>query len=81
MEVGDQFAINVYKISEQFYNFIDVLETQGDSSFGPFSSPPVNVKGNCINITDENHYPYGYFRLNQTSLQPILLNNNNPLCI
>ncbi len=63
----DEFQIAVYKISEQFYNFINVLEAQGDSGFGPFSSPPVNVKGNCINTTNKAHYPYGYFGLNQMS--------------
>ena len=65
---NDEFQITVYKVSEQFYNFINVLEAQGEGNFGPFSSPPVNVKGNCINTTNEAHYPYGYFGLNQISV-------------
>jgi hypothetical protein len=68
-KVGDQFIISVTKVSKQFYNFINVLEEQEDSGFGPFSSPPVNVKGNCINTTNESHYPYGYFGLNQISTE------------
>lgn len=67
LEVNDEFTILVSKISSQFYNFINVLEQQGDSS-GPFSTPPVNVKGNCINTTNESNYPYGYFGLNQISV-------------
>jgi len=65
MEVGDEFLVKVYKVSEQFYNFINVLEAQGEESFGPFSSPPVNVKGNCINTTNPDNYAFGYFRLTQ----------------
>ena len=69
MLAGDEFQISVYKISEQFFNFINILEEQGDSGFGPFSSPPANVKGNCINTTKAAHYPYGYFGLNQISTE------------
>ena len=69
LKIDDVITINVYKISQQFYNFISVLEEQGDAGFGAFSSPPVNVKGNCINTTKVSHYPYGYFGLNQISIE------------
>ena len=69
LKIDDVITINVYKISQQFYNFISVLEEQGDAGFGNFSSPPVNVKGNCINTTKKSHYPYGYFGLNQISAE------------
>jgi hypothetical protein len=62
--VNDEFEIALYSISENFYNFIELLDEQADSNIGPFSSPPVNVKGNCINTADnEANYPYGYFSL------------------
>ncbi len=63
--VDDVFNLKVYKITTQFYNFLDVLEQQADANFGPFASPPVNVKGNCVNTTKAAHYPYGYFSLNE----------------
>jgi len=66
-EINDQFDITIYKISERFYNFIEVLVAQADAGVGPFASPPVNVKGNCINTTNESNYPYGYFSLNQVN--------------
>ncbi len=67
LQAGDSIDISLYKISKQFYNFIYVLEEQAGSGHGPFSSPPVNVKGNIINTTKEDHYPYGYFGLGQVS--------------
>lgn len=59
--VDDIFTIEIYSISEQFNVFLNLLEQQAGESHGPFSSPPVNVKGNCINTTTETNYPYGYF--------------------
>jgi len=76
MEMDDQFFVSVNKISKQFYNFINILEEQGDASFGPFASPPVNIKGNCVNMTNENHYPYGYFGLNQISTETYTFEEN-----
>jgi len=67
-QVGDQFIISIAKVSEQFYNFINVLQAQGEGGFGPFTTPPVNVKGNCVNTTKKDHYPYGYFGLNEVSV-------------
>jgi hypothetical protein len=62
--VNDEFEIVLYSITEGFYNFIALLNVQADSGIGPFSSPPVNVKGNCINTANnEANYPYGYFAL------------------
>lgn len=59
----DIFNISIYSISTRFYNFFELLDAQANGDRGPFSSPPANVKGNCINTTDEAVYPYGYFAL------------------
>lgn len=64
-QVVDEFDISIYKISEQFFNFIEILNAQADAGFGPFASPPVNVKGNIINTAVTDNYPYGYFSLNE----------------
>ena len=67
IEIDDVFNISVQKISKQFFTFITVLEAQSEGRNGPFSTPPVNVKGNCINTSNEAHYPYGYFGLTEAS--------------
>ena len=67
IEVGDVFDITLYSISSRFNDFLDLITEQSNSGFGPFSSPPVNVKGNCINTTNQEDYPYGYFVLTQVS--------------
>ena len=65
-EPGDIVDINLYNVSETYYNYMDILISQSGSSGNPFSPAPVELKGNCINITDADNYPYGYFRVTQT---------------
>ena len=67
IKVGDEFDIAVYSIPKRFSNFLEVLAEQSETSFGPFSFPPVNVKGNCVNTTNKENYPYGYFSLYETN--------------
>lgn len=67
LESGDQVTINNYGISQQFYQFMDLLLQQtSDSGGGPFQTQPATVRGNCINITNPDNFPLGYFRLSQS---------------
>lgn len=63
---GDVVKIDLYGISEQFYNYIRLLIEQSTEG-GPFSTIPAQIKGNCLNITNEDNYAFGYFRLTQVS--------------
>lgn len=61
---GDIVDLNVYGISEAYYNYIKIVIEQSEAG-GVFSTIPVALKGNCLNTTNPNNYPYGYFRLTQ----------------
>ena len=62
-EVGDIININFHAISKRYYNYMSLLLKQFEEG-SPFSTVPVPL-GNCINSTDSNKYPYGYFRVTQ----------------
>jgi hypothetical protein len=64
-QTDDKITMAFFKITEQFFNYLEKLELQADSGIGPFASPPINVKGNILNTTEEENYPYGYFSLNK----------------
>lgn len=64
-EVGDKVTISLYSISKRYYNYIRMLIEQYDSGGSPFSSTAAQLKGNCVNTTNPENYPYGYFRLTQ----------------
>ncbi|WP_421919606.1 DUF4249 domain-containing protein [Marinifilum sp.] len=63
-EPGDIVDIELYGISEAFYNYIKILVEQTQSG-DPFSTVPVALKGNCINSSNPDKAPYGFFRLSQ----------------
>ncbi len=66
---GDEVFIQNFGMSEQFYNYMFILLNQvGSGGGGPFSTPPSTVRGNIINETNPDHYPFGYFNLSETDL-------------
>ncbi|MBV7270247.1 DUF4249 domain-containing protein [Winogradskyella luteola] len=66
LEPGDVVTIRNYGISERFYEFMFVLLQQGsEEGGGPFETQPATVRGNCINVTNPDNFPFGYFRLSE----------------
>jgi len=63
---GHELLIRNFGISEQFYEFMFILQQQtGDNSGGPFETQPATLRGNCINQTNPENYPFGYFRVSE----------------
>lgn len=64
LKVGDTVKITHRGISEQFYNYMNlILET---TSGNPFATPPGNIRGNILNKNDQGTYALGYFRLSES---------------
>ncbi|MGS2738272.1 DUF4249 domain-containing protein [Sinomicrobium sp. M5D2P17] len=66
LEQGNEITIRIYGATERFYNFMNILLEQSSSQGNPFQTQPATVRGNCINITNEKNFPFGYFRLSET---------------
>ncbi|EDP96842.1 DUF4249 domain-containing protein [Kordia algicida OT-1] len=62
---GDTVNIRLFGISERYYNFISLLIEQYDSGGDPFSVTPAEIRGNCVNQTNEANYAFGYFRVTE----------------
>ncbi|MAB48714.1 MAG: hypothetical protein CMC76_03870 [Flavobacteriaceae bacterium] len=65
---GDVVDIELYGISEQYYNYMRLLIEQYYSGGDPFSSNSALIRGNCINPTNPEQYAFGYFRLTQVNV-------------
>ena len=63
---GQSVIIRNYGVSERFYEFMFILLQQiDDGGGGPFETQPATVRGNCINQTNPDNFPLGYFRLSE----------------
>ncbi len=62
---GDIVNIKFYGISEQYFNYVDLLIEQFEGGGNPFGTVPASLKGNCINLTNPENYAFGYFRLTE----------------
>ena len=72
-EPGDVVDIELFGISELYYDYIRLLIQQSGGG-GPFSTIPARLKGNCINISDSDNYAFGYFRLTQVDRESYTFN-------
>ena len=69
LEPGDQILIRNSGISERTYEFLNILLQQTDEDSGdPFQTQPATVRGNCVNETNPDNFPLGYFRVSETDV-------------
>lgn len=66
LEQGDVVDIELLAISKAYYNYMDLLLSQTLGSNNPFSPVPVSLKGNCVNVTNPENSPFGYFRVTES---------------
>lgn len=67
LNIGDEVLIRSNGVSKEYYEFMYILLQQTGGSGGPFGTQPATVRGNCINLTNPDNYPFGYFRLSEVS--------------
>lgn len=62
---GDLFQVSLKAISERYDTYLTLLDSQAEADIGPFATPPANVKGNIVNETTPDNYPYGFFIMSE----------------
>lgn len=69
LKSGDELFIRNHGISKQYFEFMSILLAQsGNNSGAPFQTQPATIRGNCINQTNPDHYPLGYFRASEVAV-------------
>ena len=77
LDPGDELTIFNSGISERFYQFMVVLLQQSDDEGGdPFETQPATVRGNCVNETNPENYPFGYFRASEVATFKYIIKSN-----
>ena len=67
LRTGDKLRLKNLGCSKRYYQFMFLLLSQtADGAGGPFSTTPATVRGNIVNKSNEDNYPFGFFRLSET---------------
>ena len=66
LEPGDQVIITNFGLSKQFYEYMFVLLSQIGEAGGPFQTQPATVRGNIVNETNPENFPFGYFSVSES---------------
>ncbi|WP_424494304.1 DUF4249 domain-containing protein [Salinimicrobium sp. GXAS 041] len=65
LESGDEVILELQGISKQFYEYLFLLRSQAGTGGGPFQTQPTLVRGNIINLTNPDNFPFGFFRMSE----------------
>lgn len=70
VEPGDLLVITLFGIDKDFATYADLALTQsGEDGGGPFATPPATVRGNILNTTNPENFPFGYFAISEFDAQ------------
>ena len=64
LQNSDFINIEINGISENYYNYLNILTSQASAQNGrPFSTSSSIIRGNISNLVSEEKFPLGYFRV------------------
>ena len=64
LQNSDFINIEINGISENYYNYLNILTSQAGAQNGrPFSASSSIIRGNISNLVSEEKFPLGYFRV------------------
>lgn len=66
LKKGDIVEYTIQGITAKYSNYMSkLISIAGSSGGGPFATAPATVRGNIVNTTDANNYPFGFFHLSE----------------
>lgn len=64
-DTGDVVDIQIQGTSAGFNQYIGKVLGQSQGGGNPFATAPATIRGNMVNLTHEEKFPLGYFRMSQ----------------
>jgi Domain of unknown function (DUF4249) len=67
LKATNQITVTHTGISKEYYEYLNILlNLAGNQGGGPFQAPPVTVRGNILNTTNLEDFPFGFFSLSES---------------
>lgn len=70
---GDKVKIEMYSLTKEAYNYLNIVREQITSGRGLFDAPPAVVRGNIKNVNNPNEVVLGYFGVSEVDTKEILI--------
>jgi hypothetical protein len=75
LKPGDQLFFSLEGITLRYHNYMQkLINISGGAGGSPFSTPPVTLRGNIINLTNDADFPLGYFHLSEIDTRNYTVN-------
>lgn len=66
LKKGDVVDYTLQGITEKYNNYMSkLINLAGSDSGSPFATAPATVRGNIVNTTDPDNFPFGFFHLSE----------------
>ena len=79
-DVERDIRVKIIGSSKRYNTFFDAIqELSGVDDAGPFASVPFKARGNIVNKTNPDNFPFGYFRVSEIYFDDITLVDNESL--
>ena len=70
LDPNDQLVLSLQGVSSRYANYMDkLLNIAGTDGGNPFTTAPATLRGNMVNQTNSNNFPYGYFSLGEVDIE------------
>lgn len=69
LKTNDVVKVTHFGISRTYFEYLEKLIGVLRSTGGLFSSPPITVRGNIINTTNVEDFPFGFFALSEIDVK------------
>jgi hypothetical protein len=67
---GDVLEFSLQGITEKYNNYMNkLLSIAGSDGGNPFATAPATLRGNIVNQTNSDNFPFGYFQLSEIDSQ------------
>ena len=65
LEAGNSLHFELQGISQRYYNYLNKLINITSNGGNPFATPPATLRGNIVNTSNSDDFPFGYFHLSE----------------
>jgi len=72
-DIHPELTVKIIGADERFAIYVDDLSTISGDNGGAFGVVPFKVRGNIVNKTNSDNFPFGYFRVNEVQKRIISL--------